>query len=229
MRRREDLEARRKQRKREWLLKMYRVRAIGVLARSWPPRVCVPACKCLSALTQPLQDGMAQERGGQATKAAREGSVGGVCVPAAPHDSNQSVPTADCAVGMPALPPIDFDSPDWEAEAEALLEWSTALDFDAYFAEWRVVGTSAPTEGPVFEAQQLAAGGGARAGQARAGQARVGVAAPHAATAHSEPPAARTAASTAVPLGGKQFDTQPKGAVQAAPLSTGWGDAELRM
>jgi hypothetical protein len=40
---------------------------------------------------------------------------------------------------------VDFDGPDWEGEAERLLQWSQALDFDAYLHDWVGIGTSSHT------------------------------------------------------------------------------------
>lgn len=37
---------------------------------------------------------------------------------------------------------LDFDRPDWEVEAQRLLEWSETLDFDAYMTDWVGIGTS---------------------------------------------------------------------------------------
>jgi len=37
---------------------------------------------------------------------------------------------------------FDFDSETWEQDADAMLEWSEALDFEEYMNDWRTVATS---------------------------------------------------------------------------------------
>lgn len=61
--------------------------------------------------------------------------------------------TAKVKKGGDVADVVDFDNDDWEKDAAALLEWSSALDFDSYVDDWAAVGTSA---GPgVTEATML--------------------------------------------------------------------------
>ncbi|ETV82660.1 hypothetical protein H257_05230 [Aphanomyces astaci] len=41
-----------------------------------------------------------------------------------------------------AEPAIDFDSPDWEAQATDMFNWADKLDFDDYVANWTTLGTT---------------------------------------------------------------------------------------
>jgi len=43
------------------------------------------------------------------------------------------------------LPAVDFDSNNWEEDADELLEWTDGLDFDGYLRGWRNLATSALT------------------------------------------------------------------------------------
>ncbi|GLE07181.1 hypothetical protein PINS_up017178 [Pythium insidiosum] len=43
---------------------------------------------------------------------------------------------------------VDFDSDDWEREADAMFEWATALDFDDYVEDWQELGCTASTDEP---------------------------------------------------------------------------------
>ena len=70
-------------------------------------------------------------RGGQhgGPFAARGGSQDRAGEPA---EAEQSDGTALQSMGCP----VDFDSPDWDAQASALLQWAEALDPDAYEESW---------------------------------------------------------------------------------------------
>ena len=48
--------------------------------------------------------------------------------------------------GGPSMPEVDFDDPDWEQEAEAMLNWSEELDFESYLSSWHSIGTSATSD-----------------------------------------------------------------------------------
>lgn len=41
--------------------------------------------------------------------------------------------------------PVDFDAPDWDAQAESLLRWAADLDSDLYQAEWASMAVSSTT------------------------------------------------------------------------------------
>lgn len=44
---------------------------------------------------------------------------------------------------------VDFDSPEWEVEADSLLQWSKQLDYEDYVANWLSLGTSAAPRRPM--------------------------------------------------------------------------------
>merc|ERR1719502_1411507 len=40
---------------------------------------------------------------------------------------------------------VDFEKDTWETDANKLLDWTTALDYDGYVENWQYLATSAPS------------------------------------------------------------------------------------
>lgn len=44
------------------------------------------------------------------------------------------------------LPDVDFDSEQWEEEADEMFQWAEALDYDGYVSSWQSLGKTASTD-----------------------------------------------------------------------------------
>ncbi|TYZ68352.1 hypothetical protein PybrP1_012570 [[Pythium] brassicae (nom. inval.)] len=50
------------------------------------------------------------------------------------------------AIDPAAIFDVDFENEHWEAQAEDMFQWASALDFDEYVASWRSLGKSASSD-----------------------------------------------------------------------------------
>ncbi|KAG7396939.1 hypothetical protein PHYBOEH_001506 [Phytophthora boehmeriae] len=67
---------------------------------------------------------------------------------AAPHPEDDQVDGHDAEQNEPAkvLFDVDFEDENWEAEAEDMFQWASALDYDEYLDNWQELGQTAATD-----------------------------------------------------------------------------------